>query len=186
MNDQSVRRNGPISPHVTSGELNAFAGLLARCLFPWNLAITCLRCPAEASRMRTRESTFDPCRSKVESQFSPKPSRLSIRIRNLRGSCVRITPRLSDASPTPFAQVIRQNSQRAITQPRENRRVSRSVGPTQLIRWVANQEYPGLINAGRRQKTSACLLFPTLLPVFFEVSDSRTLHSSARLLTKFR
>jgi len=37
----------------------------------------------------------------------------------------------------------------------------------QLNNWVANQKYPGLINAGRRPKTSACLLLPTLLPVFF-------------------
>jgi hypothetical protein len=45
----------------------------------------------------------------------------------------RITPRLSDDSPTPSAQVIRQSSQRAITQPKENRGVSRGVGSTQFL-----------------------------------------------------
>ncbi len=45
----------------------------------------------------------------------------------------RITLWLSDDSLTPAAKVIRQNRQRAITQPRENRSVSRGVGSTQLL-----------------------------------------------------
>jgi hypothetical protein len=45
----------------------------------------------------------------------------------------RITPRLSDDSLAPFPQVIRRNRPRAITRTRENRRVSRGVGSTQLL-----------------------------------------------------
>jgi hypothetical protein len=56
----------------------------------------------------------------------------------------------------------------------------------QLNRWVAKQKDPGLINAGRRPKTLACLLLPTLLPVFFEVLGSRILPGSGLLLAKSR
>jgi hypothetical protein len=56
----------------------------------------------------------------------------------------------------------------------------------QLINWVAKEKYPGLIHAGRRRKTSACLLFTTLLTVFFEVSDSWNLRVSPPLLAKVR
>ena len=76
----------------------------------------------------------------------------------------------------------------------ENARIGRGITPRssvqirhpQLIRWVANQKYPGLIDAGRRPKTSACLLLPKLLPVFFEVLGSRILPGSGPLLAQFR
>ncbi len=60
------------------------------------------------------------------------------------------------------------------------------IRPPQLNNWVANQKYPGLISAGRRPKTSACLLFTGPFEVFFEVSDSRNLPKSVPHLAKPR
>ncbi|MFM7930589.1 MAG: hypothetical protein ACKO9Q_23005, partial [Pirellula sp.] len=69
---------------------------------------------------------------------------------------------------------------------KNNFRVFGKYSPLQLNKGNQTQFDPPVIATGRRLKTSACLRFTTLLPMFFGVFDSRILPESGPLLAKFR